>query len=411
VGGTGVDLYSLKESAVHMMSEDILLTHDEGAFRVVARYTFENPTEKEVKLQVGFPEVGCPKESEGDCHAKAFRGLETKVDGKLVTHRKGSLKQTEQWAEHLGTFWLFDVTFPAQKRVTILHQYSMDATLDSMGGVSVLYVTRTGATWAKPIGRAKFRFRVPPYATYLRSNEMLGEPKNPRFVKDGNRAFTEVTFEKENWTPPGDLEFSFATAFGQFPVPRLENSMLSLRAEELGVKDTDLCPWEGVHAESEVETDVQAQSCRNWIYARWGYPFEKKELRDLYYAGGKDWHVSTDYGPGALMRDPAPLPEFSIAWTSQSERKILEGIRVKKDASENPIAREVAKSVTPPAAEKKSVPQEVKSPAARDAARAKSGCSFSTAAERSLPTGIIWLLAAGMLVLRRERAKIPERGN
>src|SRR5690606_40519815 len=76
--------------------------------------------------------------------------------------------------------WSSDVCSSDLKTVTVVHQYSMDATLDSMGGVSVSYVTRTGATWAKPIGHARFRFRVPPYVTYLMSNEVLGAPKSPR---------------------------------------------------------------------------------------------------------------------------------------------------------------------------------------------------------------------------------------
>jgi hypothetical protein len=52
---------------------------------------------------------------------------------------------------------LFDVIFPAKKRVEIEHTYTMDATFDSMNTHYVSYVTRTGSTWAGPIGSAKFR--------------------------------------------------------------------------------------------------------------------------------------------------------------------------------------------------------------------------------------------------------------
>jgi hypothetical protein len=89
VGGTGVDLVSLKESSVRMSAEDILITYQDGQWRVLAKYRFENPTDESVSLQIGFPEVGCPQEDEGECHAKAFKGLLTKVDGESVKHRKG----------------------------------------------------------------------------------------------------------------------------------------------------------------------------------------------------------------------------------------------------------------------------------------------------------------------------------
>lgn len=409
VGGTGVDLHILKESSVRMQAEDITLTHVERVFEIVAKYTFENPTDNHVQLQVGFPEVGCLKEEEGDCHAGAFRGLETTVDGKIVVHRKGSLKQTEKWAKHLGTFWLFDVDFPAKKKVVIFHRYSMDATLDSMGGVSVSYVTRTGATWAKPIGHAKFRFRVPPYATHLMSNEVLGAPQNPRFVKEGAEAFTEVVFEKKNWIPKGDLFFSFATAFGQFPVPRLDPGTLSKRAQDLGLRAADQCPWTSPYGGDEPATSAQAQSCRNLIYARWGYPFEKRRLRDLYYIAGKKWHVSHEYGPNSLVRDPEPLPEFSLAWTSAAERRMLQEIPFKSNVMSQPPAASPAPSARPqsgpPGTAKtpRGAPNATKQ-SAPPAARVKAGCSFAPA--MSCPkTGNIILLLAALLVLRFTRRR------
>lgn len=334
VGGTGVDLYSIQQSAVRMQAEEIVLTAEADRWNIVATYTFENPSDHEVRLQVGFPEVGCPKQDDGDCHAKAFQGLTTEVDGKRVTHRQGSLAQTERWAEYLGKFWLFDVTFAAKKQVTIVHRYQMDATVDSMGGRSVSYVTRTGATWAGPIGKAVFRFRVPPHATFLQSGEVLGAPKSPTFVRDGQLAYTEVVFEKKNWTPKGDLNFSFATAFGQFPVPRLSAEVLAERAKALGLKETEQCPRTSIYGMETIDSEAQAQSCRNLVYARWGHPFKKEILNALYYQGGKGWHPSSDYGPRALTRDPAPLQDFSMDWTTRSEREFLKAIHVEGEAED-----------------------------------------------------------------------------
>jgi len=416
VGGTGVDLYSIQQSAVRMQAEEIVLTAEADRWNVVATYTFENPSDHDVQLQVGFPEVGCPKQDDGDCHAKAFQGLTTEVDGKRVTHRQGSLAQTERWAEYLGKFWLFDVIFAAKKQVTIVHRYQMDATLDSMGGRSVSYVTRTGSTWAGPIGKAVFRFRVPPHATFLQSGEVLGAPKSPWFVRDGQLAYTEVVFEKKNWTPKGDLNFSFATAFGQFPVPRLSAQVLAERAKALGLNEAEQCPRTSIYSTETIDSEAQAQSCRNLVYARWGHPFKKEVLNALYYQGGKGWHPSSDYGPRALTRDPAPLQDFSMEWTTRSERESLKAIHVEgKGANRALVAAASAQpgavpsvssvqSKNPSEGSTPQVPTQKKPTQAPVAKKPKnSGCSIGRTESSSVALWVL-LLVCGAFARRRASA-------
>jgi hypothetical protein len=411
VGGTGVDLYSIQQTAVRMQAEEIVLTAEADRWNIVATYTFENPSDHDVQLQVGFPEVGCPKQDDGDCHAKAFQGLTTEVDGKPVTHRKGSLAQTERWAEHLGKFWLFDVNFSAKKKVTIVHRYQMDATIDSMGGRSVFYVTRTGSTWAGPIGHAIFRFRVPAHATFLQAGEVLGPPKNPTLVQDGQLAHTEVVFEKKAWTPKGDLSFSFATAFGQFPVPRLSAEVLSERVQALKLKEEDQCPRTSIHGLETIGSEAQAQSCRNLVYARWGHPFKKEVLNALYHQGGKGWHPAPDYGPRALTRDPTPMKDFSMAWTTLAERQFLKAIQVEGDAPEDErptdetltvasvetAAKTTPHSTSPSDIAKAPVDKKASPPPAK--AQRSSGCSMG---EGGSPSLSLWafLLALCAMVRR-----------
>lgn len=423
VGGTGVDLYSVKETSVRMKSEDILITHADGQWRVVALYVFENPAADAVKLQIGFPEIGCPDEEEGECHAKPFKGLSTKVDGRSVEHRKGSLKATERWANYLGTFWLFDVTFPGKKQVTIEHTYVMDATFDSMGTNYVSYVTRTGSTWASPIEKATFRIRVPPHATYLTSNETFGAPRDPKFVRDGNAAHTEVRFEKTNWIPEGDLSFGFATAFSSYPVTRLERDALAERAKTLGLDVADLCPRTFPYGSETLESAEQAQSCRNLIYASWGYPFKQKVYRDLYYAEGRSWHKPADRGPLELARDPEALPDFRMEWTSTSERRLLQEIRF--DGEPQPKVPEAepapkvahgsppepkAEAATKPAARNATGPSTGAEKAKMTRPKSGSGCAL-TPTPAPLPFAWMWativvLVVLVVLVARTRRRRV-----
>jgi hypothetical protein len=212
----------------------------------------------------------------------------------------------------------------------------------------------------------------------------LGAPRDPKLVRDGKAAFTEVTFEKKDWTPAGDLTFGFSTAFSSHSVARLEPDALAQRAKGLGLDSSELCPWTFPYGSEKPESAQQAQSCRNLVYARWGFPFKKKVYRDLFYAGGKSWHKPREGGQYELVRDPEPLADFRMEWTSKSERRLLEEIRFEGEAAPKPPeadrapkpSREPNKSRTPT----QKAPPAKAAPAPRAASprpEEKSGCTMA----------------------------------
>ncbi|MEO1269852.1 MAG: DUF4424 family protein, partial [Myxococcota bacterium] len=110
-GGRGSELIPLKETRIQMTSEDIVLTLKKHMWHIEASYVFTNPTDKKVTLQMGFPEEHCDEDEECMDEAGIFKGLVTKVRGKVVKQKVGKVNRKHDWAPHLGRVYVYTVTF------------------------------------------------------------------------------------------------------------------------------------------------------------------------------------------------------------------------------------------------------------------------------------------------------------
>ena len=70
-------------------------------------------------------------------------------------------------------------------------------------------VTRTGRSWAGPIGSAKFTAILPPYARVVRDPRVKGlTTAPPRLVQDASPR-VELVLSGVNWVPEGGLRLSY----------------------------------------------------------------------------------------------------------------------------------------------------------------------------------------------------------
>lgn len=278
-GGGASDLVPLTEHRVRMLSEEILIEYRER-WHITARYQFENHTKRTVKAVVGFPEYRCLDEYQ-DCFDSPFQNLKTEVAGRLVSHRKGQLDSSHDWEPYLGDVWLFDATFPKEKITTIVHRYSVASGSDVSENRSIVYVTRTGAKWSGPIGRARFTYRLPATAHTVNAPEGIQLVSMRTVEPDGPSPYVELVLEQDNWTPQGDLWLSFNESTSM-AVDRLGDEAL----RRSGLEKDDICPpW----SERDEATPGQKQMCINDGYAVRGYPFKRKNLQAYYYGGTKEW--------------------------------------------------------------------------------------------------------------------------
>jgi hypothetical protein len=286
VGGSGADLVPLDETRVQMQSEQIAMLLNDDDFEVTADYVFANDGAEPVTMQVGFPEILCP--GDVDCVAK-FTNLKTLVDGAAVEHRQGKLKRKHAWAKHLGTVWLFDVTFAPKSSTKIRHTYNVTTGGNVDQYRSFDYVTRTGATWAGKIARAEFTLKLPPEAHIVSTG--MGKPTLVE-PKDGE-PYVELRLEHTDWEPQTDIHLDFQLSALMAP------DLGPDRLKRSGLNPEHECP--SVHSPKSAE---QLQMCKNLIYALSGHKFARPELSKYFYGGPHGWRL-------------APLPTFDSEPSSE----------------------------------------------------------------------------------------------
>jgi hypothetical protein len=336
-GGSGSALVPLREARVVMAWEEITLEHRHDprvgalAWFVDARYELHNPTAEAITLQIGYPETRCHPDEDCNGQGGRFRDLETLVRGEKVTPRAGEVDPKITWAPPMGKVYLFDVTFAPGERVAITHRYTYDSS-SSVEGQWVDYLTRTGALWGAPIGRARFTVRTPwrplgitypPEYKLQRYTERLDANQEPQ---------TELVFELTQWTPTRDFAVYFPGEhnLGEGDCPRVWEVWATWQERK------DDAATIAAHFASLDQAALAL--CRNWPYARHGYPFKKRALADHFYKKpfefyGLPWYPGMGDGeeraPDRRWRfvGAQPNPDFTPALLTLPELRYVALIR------------------------------------------------------------------------------------
>lgn len=306
-GGQGAALFPVKETRVKMAAEDIRLryvpytssyTDSEGKkqpfkswrWQVEAHYTFTNPTDQEVALQLGFPETHCNTEQD-ECNGDGrFKKMQTWVRGQEVKHTVSKSKRLRKEIPAYDRVYLYEVSFKPKETVAIKHTYLYDGTV-SVEGIHADYVTRTGSLWNGPIGDARFTVTVPFTPAYL------GYPKSYKLESispiliEGHGHY-QATFHMTQWTPKEDFSLMTASAqtaiseYAHWPFKALNcptivafteayDTAKGVAADRFEQEEFDKSFW------APYAKDLRL--CRNLPYALWGYTFKDAALGKQLY--------------------------------------------------------------------------------------------------------------------------------
>ncbi len=321
-GGQGAELIPLQETRVRMAAEDITLEQRGDRWHITALYTFENPTDEVVTLQLGFPEEHCHPDADCAADGGHFRDMVTTVRGQAVPQKTGTVDPKNDWAPHLGRVFLYTVTFQPRERVQVTHRYNHAMSV-SVDGPFITYITRTGALWSGPIGEARFTIRAAqrpwvllhPRAFQLAAyTERLIAPKTP---------LTEIVFAMKQWTPREDLYVNLAQA--QFGL-------------NAGCPGTfffvGATPEDELRAELRDLSDDALRVCRNLPYAHHGYIFKDKDLADAFR--------DSDTPPSPGEDNPlarvtyAPNPHFTPDLLTLAEHRYIKLIKDEEKRRKKP---------------------------------------------------------------------------
>lgn len=325
-GGIGTALMPVQETRVRMASEDIVLEQRGRArlWHVTAHYVFENPTDAEVALHMGFPEARCRDVGADNCLGGGeFRELSTTVRGVAVTTHVGRVSRTARMGDVLGRVHLFDVTFAPRERVEILHTYNYHPS-SSGSDVQVQFVTRTGAGWNGPIGSARFTVRTPykPWAfSYAREFQLVSHTER---AVEGSGPVHEIVFENHDWTPRGDLQATLVTTSAVFIAV---NTSARWVGSELGLGPD--CPTFPPSGAATVEDEVLSAEdaaalrlCRDAIYALHGRTFGRPALDRRFYPIARRLRVTTQPGYTTVLT-VEPNPSYTDALLTSEERRYV----------------------------------------------------------------------------------------
>lgn len=287
VGGRGIDLSPIQETRIHMVSEDIRIAQVEGAqFSVHAIYIFENPGDEAVALRMGFPERRCDDDTGSDCNSDgSFSAMRTSVDGALVEHTIEEVGPRTEWGEELGRIFVFRVDLAAGERKTVEHHYTYTGT-DTVMGVELEYVTRTGALWGGPIEDATFTitFNKPVCEIWMHES-MVAAIVERTTTAEG----MSIKLHYDDWTPERDIVFPLiAQGWDQCiqtirsPCPQFSESDLT---------HASAVDFQNMSAEVAANRGydlAELRICRNLPYAMLGYPFRSADLRATFYGLNTD---------------------------------------------------------------------------------------------------------------------------
>lgn len=330
--GQGAIVYPVKETRIKMLSEDITL-HLEENWYVTAKYKFQNPTDKKVSLQVGFPEYKCF----GDCPQGSwtFFNLQTKVRDQVVKQRIGQAQANKNYVD-AGRVYLFDVVFEPNETLEVLHTYNYQ-TSSSVEGQDLFYITKTGALWNGPIGHAKFTVIMP-----QRPYRLAFDPsyKMVSFYEDINsktqKPQTYILFEMKNWTPTEDFYLGYNSTT-QRPELRFdcpgENAFYDYDYKTK--KDNLISPEKRKSILSKIK-DIDL--CRNLVFAKHGYNFKNQKWQKLFYespkiitTGNPHWESSDHPKKQNYMRIGMQMnPKYTSNLLSSKEKQYIQWLMQEK---------------------------------------------------------------------------------
>jgi hypothetical protein len=343
MGGSGANLMPMQTHDVRMASEDISITYAaSGLWEVDARYQFVNDSAKPLTLQLGFPEYRCDPNDGGDCvdpHTYQFQQMKTFVRDQPVPMRKGKVSRKHAWAGKLGNTWVFDVSFAAHEAVAVRHVYRVPGGAVIDGTQVFVYVTRTGALWAAPIGTAQFRISVPIRTTWFSGPEGVARASFDIVEVAGvKRAASVYVFR--DWTPTGDLELAFREGHTSWLMDHWSEQAdpAPHGPEHAGLPNSERCQgffeYFGLGVERTrpppahpTESAVQAalhkgvnsrRICKNALFAMYGKRFQDEKLNRYFY-GPKG------FVPGEWPYDTfQPDPLFDPSLLTPEDWKALE---------------------------------------------------------------------------------------
>lgn len=153
--------HPVKQGELYLKKEHVVFKDNE----VVAKFWVQNPSGHDIAAQMGFPLSHGYRGDTGPVADATKIGFLEKVSSRVRITSDGKPFPLEMREQEKGPYrvtFLWEMQFPAGKLTEFTVRYPMDRTWGSADGSGenseFVYITHTGASWARPIEEAVFEY-------------------------------------------------------------------------------------------------------------------------------------------------------------------------------------------------------------------------------------------------------------
>jgi hypothetical protein len=153
----------VKQTELYLQKEHVIFRDNE----VVARFWVQNPADRDIPVTMGFPLYYGPYFGQKDNNLNDEERIQfaSKINSAVSITSQGKAFKLEMKEQEKGPYrltFLWEMTYPAGKLTEFTVKYPMDRNWHSADGsgehAEFVYITHTGASWARPIEEALFEY-------------------------------------------------------------------------------------------------------------------------------------------------------------------------------------------------------------------------------------------------------------
>jgi hypothetical protein len=238
-----------------------------------------------LSTQLAIPEFACGTENEFDdacdpAHA-AFDHLSARVRDRELALRRGRAPSDSLVPGQ--NVWLLPWRANPGELVSIEQQYRVPAGESGEAGFSASYLMRQAASWARPYGRASFKFSFPARSCLIVEPPGVAR-KSRRVVAQGDGEYwLEASYEAYQWTPTRDLALYFERCeiVRDTELPGCPAAAPLARFFYPPDEDQEPADETNVRAELAKLSPPELERCRDAVFAAYEGYFKPDELKRL----------------------------------------------------------------------------------------------------------------------------------
>ncbi|MDA8099716.1 MAG: YARHG domain-containing protein [Nitrospiraceae bacterium] len=295
--GNGYQVFPTKSSEVQLVAETITIT-DNKAFGHSKRNNFGFDVDMTFKnhggdtvLQMGFPVLVDDIEGEQieiDTHFRTW------VNGQEVAiSKKEGIPNPGIKDSHFSKLvFTYSVEFKRGETKQIKHTYDVGGISDSMGGLNLKYILRTGGHWKSVIEDYYMIFKT----KTSNAKELIGTlPREQKAELIGD--VLVLSWNIKNFKPKND--FLLQGGSSRFP----------LISRPVSQDMIEIKKFHGIMPSS------QLRYAKNKVFASYGYPFKNPFIRAQFYYPGSRYEEKASFSEQKMSKEHLDY----IAWLSKLE--------------------------------------------------------------------------------------------